>query len=85
MKTSILFGTTVLALTLSAGASPTDCDCNGAPGYILTVPPEIGVGEDFDLIIEAPGGSIIFHAASLGAGPLPRRWGCFCLDWPLLS
>jgi hypothetical protein len=88
MKSSLLTGSTLVlltALSAHAGSGPLPCDCNGDPGYVLTIPPAVGVGEDFDIIIEAPGRSFVFQAASFGEGPINTRWGCFCLDWPFQS
>jgi hypothetical protein len=59
-------------------------ECQGDPGFTLTVPSEAPIGEFIDICTGAPAGDLVALLASLGHGPTVTPYGTFCLDFPPL-
>jgi hypothetical protein len=66
----------------SMGKCKPRADCSGDPGFSLVVPAQVGIGEAFDMCLNAPGGDSIALLGSLGQGPTKTPYGTFCLDFP---
>lgn len=56
--------------------------CTGDPGFTLSAPSEVGIGEFFDMCLGARPGDLIYLFVSLGTGPTLTQYGTFCLDFP---
>ena len=74
-----------LGLAFAAPAHATDCDCTGTPGYTLTMPETVGIGENFTTCLEAPAGSVALILISGDSGPLNTRYGTLCVGFPFLT
>lgn len=74
-----------LALAVAAPARAGDCDCVGTPGYVLTMPETVGIGENFTTCIEAPAGSVALILISGDSGPLITKYGTLCVGYPFLT
>ncbi|MFO0981220.1 MAG: hypothetical protein U1E76_05610 [Planctomycetota bacterium] len=59
-------------------------DCSGDPGYVLTVPATVELGEIFTIQVQAPAQSDVFLLVSSGQGPTVTPFGTFCLNFPPL-
>ncbi|MFO0984204.1 MAG: hypothetical protein U1E76_21195 [Planctomycetota bacterium] len=81
MNRAIMLLVCVAGLAVDARAG----SCAGDPGYTLTIPDFIGIGEPFDVCATAPAGSQVFLLASLGQGPLNTPYGSLCLDFPFVA
>lgn len=82
----------ILALVLAsplAFAAPGDgtpeCNCPGEPGYVLTVPRTVALGDSFLTCAEVPACSLVFILISAGPGPLETKVGPLCLDYPFIT
>jgi hypothetical protein len=74
-----------VGLALAAPARASDCDCAGTPGYTLTMPATVGIGESFTTCLEAPGGSLTFILVGGDGGPLSTKYGPICVGFPFLT
>jgi len=78
-----------MTLTLLAAAVPAaragDCDCPGTPGYTLTMPATVGIGDTFTTCLEAPGGSMALLLIGGDGGPLNTKYGPICVGLPFLT
>ena len=74
-----------LALAVAAPARADDCDCAGTPGYTLTMPETVGIGENFTTCLDAPGGSVALILIGGDSGPLMTKYGPLCVGFPFLT
>ena len=87
MRTSCLLVSTFLlgAVGLAGPARATGNTCPGDPGYVLTLPETVTIGQSFTTCIEAPAGSVAFVLVSGESGMLQTPYGPLCLGLPLLT
>jgi hypothetical protein len=74
-----------LALAFAAPARADDCDCTGTPGYTLTMPETVGIGENFTACLDAPAGSVALILIGADAGPINTKYGPLCVGFPFLT
>src|SRR5262245_29216308 len=59
-------------------------DCSGDPGFVLSVPSAAGIGEFFDMCLNAHPDYLVILMASCGQGAWTSSYGTVCLDFPPL-
>jgi hypothetical protein len=55
------------------------------PGYTLTLPATVGIGENFTTCLDAPGGSVALILVSGSPGPTPTKFGTLNVGFPFLT
>jgi hypothetical protein len=79
------FGAPALALAVLAGPAGATDDCPGTPGYVLSLPETVNLGESFLTCLEAPPGSLAFILIAGSGGPTPTKFGPLCIGLPLIT
>ena len=80
----------LLAGTAALAAPARATDCPGNPGYVLSLPATVGLGQTFTTCLEAPAGSLAFVMISPEPGPYMTKFGPLCVGvpffnvWPIL-
>ncbi len=87
MKTRIhlVAAALVLAASTLSPARAGDYCSPGDPGYVLTLPDTVGLGQSFTTCVEAPPGSIVFILIAGSRGPTPTPWGDLCIGFPFIT
>jgi hypothetical protein len=82
----ILLGLALAGIALVAPpARAFGTTCPGTPGYVLTLPDTISLGQVFSICMEAPEGSLTFILVSADAGPLNTKFGTLCVGFPFIA
>jgi hypothetical protein len=74
-----------LAFASLAGPASAGNTCPGTPGYVLSLPATVGLGESFLTCIEAPFGSLAFILIAGSGGPTQTKFGPLCIGFPLIT
>ena len=75
----------VLVFPLCAPRAALAFDCDGDPGFVLDVSPNVvAVGSTVQVNLSGPPNSVGLLMVSTGQGPTPSSYGDICLDFPLL-
>ena len=74
-----VFSTLLLSPVARAGDMP------GTPGYVLDLPDTVGIGQNFDTCLQAPGNSLVILFIGSGPGPVQTRYGPIHVSFPFLA
>jgi hypothetical protein len=77
-----LIATLVASFTLFAAAPAASA---GDPGYTLSMPTEVAIGDSFQACVEAPGGSSVYLLVSGSGATTPTKYGDLSVGLPLLT
>ena len=75
----VCFSLTLLSPAARAGDVP------GTPGYVLDLPDTVGIGQNFDTCITAPGNSLVLVLIGGGPGPIQTKYGTLHVSFPFLG